>query len=241
MITLNASIVMFGTKGLLAVALILGSFESLKCLARQGLVAPLQRRIWTTLELVTIFAAVFLPLFSWFLIPMILLGCRLGIVAVIDGPVCGGSDTILIYILMAACWANLYPDQSHQVLAVLGSIGVVSYFLSGFQKLLSNSWVRGSALSEILEYGSYGVPEGLRLWSQRHKFAVRLLGYGAIGFELVAPIVVLMFPAWTLVYLGVGAIFHGLNFWIFGLNRFFWAWICVYPSVYFLGLRFQGV
>jgi len=46
---------------------------------------------------------------------------------------------------------------------------------------------------------------------------------------------VLVFPDWTFVFVGVALLFHFLVFWFFGLNRFFWAWAANLGSLFFLG------
>ena len=58
-------------------------------------------------------------------------------------------------------------------------------------------------------------------------------------FELAFPLTVLSRPA-LLAGLAVAALFHGANACLFGLNRFFWIWLCAYPSLLWLQERVLG-
>ena len=41
----------------------------------------------------------------------------------------------------------------------------------------------------------------------------------------------LLHPLLALHFCAVAALFHGLVFWFFGLNRFFWAWMASFPVI----------
>jgi hypothetical protein len=56
-----------------------------------------------------------------------------------------------------------------------------------------------------------------------------------MGFEVLFPLA-LLHPLALYAGLVIAATFHLANAFLFGLNRFFWIWICAYPSL----IWFQG-
>ncbi|MEN8837498.1 MAG: HTTM domain-containing protein, partial [Celeribacter marinus] len=65
--------------------------------------------------------------------------------------------------------------------------------------------------------------------------ALWAMSWAVMGFELAFPLT-LLHPIALMAGLLVAASFHFSNALFFGLNRFFWIWICAYPSI----LWFQG-
>jgi hypothetical protein len=61
---------------------------------------------------------------------------------------------------------------------------------------------------------------------------ILVLSWLVIVWECALPVVWVK-PTWAPVYLLIGAFFHLGNFLIFGLNRFFFAWIAAYPALLF--------
>ena len=62
------------------------------------------------------------------------------------------------------------------------------------------------------------------------------MSWAVILFELVFPLTLL--SRQTLVAgLVVAATFHLANACLFGLNRFFWTWLSVYPAILWLQAR----
>jgi hypothetical protein len=63
----------------------------------------------------------------------------------------------------------------------------------------------------------------------------RLGSWSVLCFECGFPVALLV-PSVTLPWLAVGLLFHVANAYIFGLNRFVFAWLAAYPSLlYFSG------
>lgn len=58
----------------------------------------------------------------------------------------------------------------------------------------------------------------------------KILSWAVMLWEVSFPLS-LIHPAVCAVYLGLGVIFHLSNFYLFGLNRFVWAWIATYPAI----------
>lgn len=105
---------------------------------------------------------------------------------------------------------------------------VSSYFVSGWVKLLRPEWRSGAALPVFLDTGVYGPLPATSLY--RHPVVAWLLTWGFTVWEGCF-VLALLDVRLALVFCAIGAFFHGMVFWYFGLNRFFWAWLASYPAV----------
>ena len=157
-----------------------------------------------------------------------------------QGPYNGGSDRMGILILTCLVLANWLPDPFWQR-AAFGYLGVqliLSYFISGWVKIVNPEWRSGQALCNVFEYSAYPVSESLRGWA-RHSRTLLVMSWVVIVFELIFPLSFL--DQWALyAALIVAAAFHFSNACFFGLNRFFWVWISAYPSLIWLQFRVFG-
>lgn len=151
------------------------------------------------------------------------------------GPYNGGADKMAVLILTCLGLARILPDAWVELaLSYLAAQLILSYFVSGWIKVIKGEWRRGEALVDVFRYSAYPVSERLRLWSDRPR-ALWAMGWAVMGLELVFPLTLLWAPAlW--VALALTASFHLANACLFGLNRFFWIWISAYPVL----LWFQG-
>jgi hypothetical protein len=107
---------------------------------------------------------------------------------------------------------------------------LVSYFISGAIKLKSASWRNGSDLQVFLKASVIIVPKFLRTGIGK---APKLISIAVAIFEVVLPFLFLNRISFGFA-LGAGIFFHLANFFLFGLNRFFWAWLAAYPSLLWL-------
>lgn len=119
-------------------------------------------------------------------------------------------------------------------LYAIGAQGLLSYFVAGVVKAQNSGWWTGKTIKRILSESPYPVPSRLRLWSQSPStvWPFRLMSWFIISFELFAP--ALLIAPLTGPYLFFAFLFHLLNWWLFGLNRFVWAWLASYPAIIFL-------
>ncbi len=155
-----------------------------------------------------------------------------------DGPYNGGSDRMTLLILICLCLAHLAPTPYLQELA-FGYLAVqltLSYVLSGAVKIVNVEWRDGSALRDVFLFSAYPVSETTREWAERPQL-LWAMGWTVIIVELVFPLFLLTMPT-LIVGLSMAALFHLANFYLFGLNRFFWAWIAAYPSLLWFQHRF---
>lgn len=62
------------------------------------------------------------------------------------------------------------------------------------------------------------------------------MSWAVMLFELVFPLALVSQPT-LIAALTIAALFHLANACLFGLNRFFWTWIAVYPILFWLQAR----
>ena len=148
-----------------------------------------------------------------------------------QGPYNGGSDKMTMLILSCLSLAHLAPTPFWQEMALsyLAVQLVLSYFVSGWVKVVNPEWRCGEALCDVFRFSAYPVSEGLRELADRPRFLF-VMGWAVILFELVFPLALLDPVALKLALL-CAAGFHFSNACFFGLNRFFWIWLCAYPAL----------
>lgn len=169
---------------------------------------------------------------TWILLA--LLGLGLATLHRFQGPYNGGSDRMSLLILTCLCMANWAPSLAwtETIFAYLGFQLVMSYFISGWVKLKNPDWRSGEALCDVFRFSAYPVSETLRNWARAPRL-LTALSWGVILFEVLFPLA--LFSQTTLIVaLIVAATFHFSNACLFGLNRFFWTWLCAYPSIIWL-------
>ena len=166
----------------------------------------------------------------------ILLGATLAVAARFRGAFNGGSDTATVnFLLGCAAGETLALFAGFEAIAFRAGLGwiavqiTLSYWIAGLVKARSGRWWSGAALQEILRSPRYGVPRSIERLSISLSFT-RIASLAVIGFEVLFPLVFL-FPEAATRVLSIGLLFHLANFWIFGLNRFFFAWIAGYPAL----------
>lgn len=157
-----------------------------------------------------------------------------------DGPYNGGADRMTLLCLICLAAAHLAPEPRWRELA-LGYLAVqvtLSYVMSGWVKIVNPDWRSGRALADVFAFSAYPVDERLRGLADRRRLLCAL-SWAVILLELLFPLGFLH-PAALIVVLAAAAAFHLANACLFGLNRFFWAWIATYPSLLWLQDRLVG-
>lgn len=151
-----------------------------------------------------------------------------------NGPYNGGADRMSLLILLCLTGAFALPEPRWRELAFgyLGMQLLLSYFMAGWVKVVNAAWRSGRALRDVFLFSAYPAGENLRRWADRPRLLFAA-GWAVIAFELAFPLTILSRPA-LLLGLSIAALFHGANACLFGLNRFFWIWICAYPSILWL-------
>lgn len=172
---------------------------------------------------------------------VILLGLGAAILARFDGPYNGGSDRMTLLTLICLCLAHLLPEPHWRkaALAYLAVQLVLSYVVSGWVKLVNPDWRDGRALRDVFLFSAYPVSENLRRLDAWPRLMC-VMSWSVMAFEVAFPLALLARPA-LLAGLAIAAAFHLANACLFGLNRFFWAWLAAYPSILWLQGELIGV
>ena len=149
----------------------------------------------------------------------------------------GGSDFMTLLILMSLGLAGAFRGHPLAQDLALGYIGIqtcTSYFVSGFIKLKKMNWRNGKALQGFIRasiYNSTHFTETFRRAPRAHVFS-----WAVMLFEVSFPLTLL--NSWLcLCWIGVAVIFHLGNFYLFGLNRFIFAWGAAYPALIWCSLK----
>lgn len=157
-----------------------------------------------------------------------------------QGPYNGGADRMSLLILCCLCLVHFLPEPRWQEIAFgyLALQLILSYFISGWVKIVNPEWRNGRALRDVFQFSAYPVSESLRQWSASPQLLF-LMSWGVMLVELLFPFS--LFSKMSLIgVLVVTASFHFANACLFGLNRFFWIWIAAYPSLLWFQLRIFG-
>ena len=166
---------------------------------------------------------------TWTLLLLLLLS--LAILHRFQGPYNGGADRMSLLILSCLTLVHFAPSLRWQEVAFgyLAIQLILSYFISGWVKVINPDWRSGQALRDVFQFSAYPVSESLRQWSKSPRLLLSM-SWGVILFELLFPFSLLSSTSLTFA-LVITASFHFSNACLFGLNRFFWIWIAAYPSI----------
>jgi hypothetical protein len=154
-----------------------------------------------------------------------------------QGPYNGGADRMGLLALWCLTFSRCLPTEMGREVA-FGYLGLqltLSYFIAGWVKILSPDWRSGAALRQVFAFSAYPASEGLRGWAQRPGVLI-VMSWTVMLFELAFPLT-LASRSTLVVGLTVAAVFHFMNACLFGLNRFFWTWVAVYPAILWLQAR----
>ncbi|MCU0627039.1 MAG: hypothetical protein MUF21_11230 [Gemmatimonadaceae bacterium] len=149
------------------------------------------------------------------------------------GRVNGGADAMLALVLLALAIAPFGGMRLREGAVLLVAAQVtLSYLRAGLAKARASGWWQGTALPAFVALPAYGAPVRFAAGG----LAARLLGAGTIIAECLAPL------AWTgpraaLVVVTIAVAFHAGVAWVFGLNRFVFAWGAALPALLHAGQR----
>ena len=148
-----------------------------------------------------------------------------------NGPYNGGTDRMSLLVLCCLCLVYIAPTLFLKELAFsyLALQLVLSYFLSGWVKLINPDWRNGRALTDVFLFSAYPVSESLRNLSNSPHFLL-MMSWFVILIELLFPLS-LYSNSSLIIMLLITTAFHFANACLFGLNRFFWIWISAYPAL----------
>lgn len=141
----------------------------------------------------------------------------------------GGSDAMLLVVLLAIAIGRSFPAHAGAALAYAAVQLVLSYFVAGIAKLGDPAWRAGRALPILVALPQYRVPRRAAALLATPR-AGRVLAFAMLAFECTFPLA-LLHPTACIAYLAIGACFHLGNAVVFGLNRFLWIWLAAFPAL----------
>jgi hypothetical protein len=160
------------------------------------------------------------------------LACTIAIAVRFRGTYNGGSDAMLVVVLLGLAIARSgWPRAG---LAYIAAQLVLSYAIAGLAKLGDPHWRRGDAFAILVALPAYGVPAQLAKLLARPAIG-RFGAFATLAFECGFPIALVLVrdERTTCIALAVGAAFHLGNAIVFGLDRFWWTWLAAYPALWF--------
>lgn len=101
---------------------------------------------------------------AWATLLLLLVG--LAILYRFQGPYNGGADRMGLLILCCLCLVHFFTNTIWQEMAFgyLALQLILSYFISGWVKIVNPDWRNGQALSDVFQFSAYPVSESLRQW-----------------------------------------------------------------------------
>lgn len=223
----------FSDDGIWQWRIVRGDFQNLPALVRIFLDFTLRMPNFVVVLWLRLFAAIAFPFFASLVLAIVLLLTTLLISVRWRGAFNGGSDSMTLVVLTGLLIATTATSSIEPVLAGIIYIAiqsVLSYFIAGVSKLKFRHWRDGSVLVRFLDAGSYRVPPSLRNVLQTPTAAVSCC-WAILIFELLFPFALLDWRI-CLAFLCAGTLFHLGNNLVFGLNRFFFAWLATYPAIF---------
>ena len=164
-------------------------------------------------------------------ITLLLLVISLAMLIRFQGPYNGGADRMSLLIVSCLSLAHFAPTHYWKEVAFgyLALQLLLSYFISGWVKIVNPEWRCGRALSDVFQFSAYPVSDALRQLAHSPQL-IFIMSWAVILFEILFPLSLLSTTT-LIIALFIAAGFHFANACLFGLNRFFWIWIAAYPSI----------
>lgn len=148
------------------------------------------------------------------------------------------TNLVAATVFGVGCAAALQLDATRTGLAFIASQSVLSYFSAGMAKARRPLWRSGRAVRSFVGIERYGAPT----WTSTLLAVPGVATVASlclIAWQLTFPLSVLM-PTWCVLACLIGLVFHLINFFVFGLQRFVWAWAITYPAVWFISTLIAG-
>jgi hypothetical protein len=181
-----------------------------------------------------LFTAILLMVKAYWLFSLILTFTTLLVSLRWLGTFNGGSDYMTFLILYSITTARYFQNHERVLKGALLFIAIqtcLSYFVAGVVKLKRADWRSGFALRAFITSSNYEVPERVRRLTSRPRLFM-MMSWILIIFECGFPLA-LHDPRTAVFFITAAALFHLGAFYLFGLNRFFFAWLAAYPALFY--------
>lgn len=144
----------------------------------------------------------------------------------------GGSDHVALLLLWTLPLGLALGESGARVLCGFVALQIVSsYVLAGWAKIRQPEWRNGKAPRAFVTAAAYEQNQFTLHFGANRSLGV-IAGWTVMLFELTFPLA-LISARGCLAYLTAGVVFHLFNGYVFGLNRFFWAWLAAYPALFY--------
>jgi len=176
-------------------------------------------------------SALALPWLSHPALPWLVVASTLLISIRFRGTYNGGSDAMLLIVMVALGLARGAPGSraAEAGLAYAAVQLVLSYFVAGIAKLPDPAWRSGRAVTDLVRLPHYRAPAWAIAALSRASVA-RTAAWSMLAFECSFPLAFVHPSVCTgLMICGVG--FHLVTAIVLGLNRFLWTWLTAYPAL----------
>jgi hypothetical protein len=149
----------------------------------------------------------------------------------------GGSDYMGLIILISLLIANISKNPNYKLASIYYLCFQVSssYFLAGFVKIKNKDWRNGTSLKKFISNTIYTNNKKIVTFTCNNNVNM-ILSIVIILWELSFPLAFLD-SKFAIFILCFGFIFHLINAYILGLNRFLIIWVATYPAILFLSQR----
>jgi hypothetical protein len=137
----------------------------------------------------------------------------------------GGSDYMTMIVISTLTFSKIFSSFEKLALIYLATQTMLSYFVPGFIKLISQDWKSGKALNTFFKISN-------------PRFAI-FGSWLVIIFECLSPLMLINTYV-AMAILTMAFIFHLANFYFMGLNRFLWAWLAAYPAIVYTAHLFMN-
>jgi hypothetical protein len=148
----------------------------------------------------------------------------------------GGSDYMTFLILYSITIGRYFGSEraAKGALLYIAIQVCLSYFIAGVVKLRSKEWRSGKALISFITESYYEAPKHIKGWAKNPKYfwLFRWVSWKVIAFECVFPLA-LYGPKTCVWFIFSAVLFQLSTFYVFGLNRFFFAWAAGYPALFY--------
>ncbi len=165
-----------------------------------------------------------------------LLLCQWACVALLGLPFMGGADQMSMLSTSVLFAAYAFDEK---ILGYLGAHVFLSYFVAGVARAFNRQAWNGVYLRQFLSSGNYRVPEIVLKKIINQSGVAAFLSSAVLLFELSFLFVIFVPNQMFILFMGLAVLFHLGNYYLFGLNRFFWAWVAAYPACVYLRTIYQ--
>lgn len=129
----------------------------------------------------------------------------------------GGSDAMTFLILSAWLVSAVFPDFKSICLFYIAIQLILSYFVAGIAKIMSPQWRTGQAPQYFLAQAGWAITPAQGFF----------MAWAVLAFECLFPLAIFA----PVPFLILAIVFHVTNAYLFGLNRFVFAWAAAYPAL----------